>query len=376
MIGRQVFLRGALAATLGCAVALALPTAARAQAPGGAVPVSVAPATKKDVPVLLRNIGSVQGMQTALIRSRVDGTLEQVFFIEGQEVQRGDKLAQIDPRPYQAVLDQALAVKASTEAQLANARLDLARSRQLVANNYTPQQTVDTRTAQVAQLEAQLRANDATISAARTNLDYTNITAPFDGRVGLRQIDPGNVVRLADSQGIGIVTLTQVRPIAVMFTLPQDTLPAIQQALGSGAKLPVQAYASDDRTLLGLGELLTTDNAVDQATGTIKLKAVFANPDKKLWPGQFINARLQIELRRGAITVPSIAVQRSQTNLFVYAVKPDNTVAVTPVTLGPDDGQTAIVLRGLEEGVPVVVSGQSRLRNGAAVTVSQAKPNS
>lgn len=371
MILGLIVRRGALAAAL----CLATASLALAQAPGGAVPVTVAPATKKDVPVLLRNIGTVQGMQTALIRSRVDGTLEQVFFTEGQEVKRGDKLAQIDPRPYQAVLDQAMATKASTEAQLANARLDLARSRQLVANNYTPQQTVDTRAALVAQLEAQLRANEATISAARTNLDYTNITAPFDGRMGLRQTDPGNVVRLADAQGIGIVTITQVRPIAVLFTLAQDNLPAIQAAMGHG-KLPVQAFASDDKTLLGLGELLTTDNTVDPATGTIKLKAVFANPDNKLWPGQFINARLQVEVRRGAVTVPSNAVQRSQTNLFVYAVKPDNTVTVTPVTLGPDDGQTAIITKGLEEGTPVVVAGQSRLRNGAAVTVSQAKPNS
>lgn len=370
MISRRI----GLLALLGAALLLpSLPAAA--QAPASAVPVTVAPAAKRDVPILLRNIGTVQGFQSALIRSRVDGTLEQIFFTEGQEVKRGDRLALIDPRPYQAVYDQAVARRSATEAQLANARLDLTRSRQLVANNYTPQQTVDTRTSQVAQLEAQLRSDEAAIAAAKTNLDYTVITAPFDGRMGLRQIDPGNVVRLADSQGIGIVTITQVRPISVVFTLPQDAMPAIQAAMGAG-KLAVQAYASDDKLLLGTGELLTTDNTMDSTTGTIRLKAVFPNADNKLWPGQFVNARLQLEVKRGVITVPSAAVQRSQTNLFVYTVKPDNTVAVVPVTLGQDDGATAIVTKGLDEGIPVVIAGQSRLRAGAAVTVTPAKPNS
>lgn len=349
----------------------AMLTQAAAQAPAApagppAVPATIAPVARKDVPILLRNIGAVQAYQTVLLRARVDGTLDQLFFEEGQEVKRGDRLALLDPRPYQAALDQALAKKAQDEANLANARLDLARGRELVRTQSITQQTVDTRAAAVNALEAQVRADEAAIAAARVNLDYTNITAPFDGRVGIRQLDPGNVVRAADPAGVGIVNISQIRPIAVLFNLPQDRLPDVQAGMAKG-KLTVLAYTADDKTLLGTGELITADNAVDAQTGTIKLKARFANDNNALWPGQFVNVRLQTEVQKGVLTIPSIAVLRGPQNLFVYVAKPDNTVAVTPVKLGQDDGQTAIITSGLEDGQQVVVNGMSRLQNGARI---------
>jgi multidrug efflux system membrane fusion protein len=361
---------------------VALPSVAPAQAPPTpppagppAIPVTVAAAVRKDVPVLLRNIGAVQAYQSVLLRARIDGTLDQVFFEEGQDVKRGDRLAQIDPRPYQAALDQAIAKKAQDEAQLANAKLDLNRSTELARNQYAAQQTVDTRAAAVRTLEAQIRADEAAVSAARVNLDYTLITAPFDGRVGLRQIDVGNVVRAADPAGVGIVTLSQIRPIAVLFNLPQDTLPAIQAGMAKG-KLTVFAYAGDDSTLLATGELITADNSIDSTTGTIKLKAKFTNTENKLWPGQFVNIHLETDVQKGVVTVPSIAVQRGPAGaLYVYVAKPDNTTAVTPVKMTMDDGKTAVVT-GIEDGTLVVVNGQSRLQNGARLVPTQAKPAS
>ena len=363
-------------ALAGYAVPLAAQTPA-APAPSGppAVPVTVVNVSRADVPILLRNIGVVQAMQTALIRSRVDGTLEKVLFQEGQEVKRGDPLALIDPRPYQAVLEQAIAKKAQDEANLTSARLDYQRGLELVRTQSITQQVVDQRTAAVRALEAQVRADDANIAAAKVNVDYTMITAPFDGTMGLRLIDPGNVVRAADTTGIGIATIAQTRPITVVFNLPQDALPAVRTNMTAG-KLPVAAYSADDKTLLATGELMTTDNTVDVTTGTIKLKARFENAETKLWPGQFVNARLQTELKKGSLVVPSIAVQRGPANLFVYVVKPDNTVALTPVKIGQDDGQTAIIASGLEEGQQVVVNGQSRLQNGVRVVPTQAKPAS
>ena len=342
--------------------------------PTPAVPVSVTAAGKRDVPIVLRAIVTVQANQTAAIRTRVDGTLEQVFFTEGQEVRHGDLLARIDARPYQAVLDQALARRAANAAALANAQLDLARSADLARNQFASRQVVDTRAAVVAQLEATLKSDDAAIGAARVNLDYTNITAPFDGRVGLRQVDPGNILRFADNASIAIVTLSQIKPIVVLFTLPQDALPTIQAAMAK-AKLPVAALSPDDKVVLGLGELLTTDSSVDAATGTIRLKAVFPNPETRLWPGQFVNVRLQLELQRGVVTVPSVAVQRGPNGLFIYVVKDDSTVEVVRVELGQDDGTTAIVRKGIEEGTQIVVAGQSRLRGGSRISVAAPKPS-
>jgi multidrug efflux system membrane fusion protein len=352
------------------AASLSAPASAQQGAPAGGppgVPVQMAMTKRADVPVILRNIGSVQAFQSVLIRARVDGTLDRVLFAEGQDVKAGDVIAQIDPRPYAATLAQAAAKKAADEASLANAQRDLARYSSLASSSFASRQQVDTQTSQVAQLQANLKGDDATIDAARLNLQFTSITSPIDGRTGLRLVDPGNLIHATDTTGI--VTITQIHPIAVIFTLPQDTLPRIQVAMAQG-KLPVYAYTADDKQMLGQGELLTTDNTIDQTTGTIRLKAVFPNKESKLWPGQFVNVRLTLGTLKGALTVPSVAVQRGPNGLYVYLVKADNTVAVQPVDVTQDDGQVAVVEKGLDDGVQVVTSGQSRLQNGTRVAAS------
>ncbi len=365
-----------LALAMSLAALLTSPHQAAAQGgDAGAVPVTVAEVTARDLPIDLGNIGAVQANQNVLIRTRVDGTLDKLFFTEGQEVKQGDPIARIDPRPYQAVLAQARAKLAASQAQLKNAQLNLNRSTQLARNSYATQQTVDAQVAAVAQLEAQIKADAAAVDAAQLNLDYTLITAPFDGRLGLRQMDPGSVVRFADNSGVGIVTLSQIHPVAVVFSLPQDTLPAIQAAM-SNSKLAVTAFAPDGQTMLGQGTLLTVDNAIDPASGTIRLKARFPNPDNKLWPGQFVNVSLRLGTRKDVLAVPSVGVQHGPDRLFVYVVKPDNTVAVQPVQVSHDDGHTAVISKGLQPGSRIVVNGQSRLRNGTLVKVNQTRPAS
>jgi len=357
---------------------ICLPHSGLAQQPttnstgGPSIPVTVAPVARQDVPILLRNIGAVQAFQAVAVHTRVDGTLDQVFFTEGQDVTRGDRLALIDPRPYAAVLAQAQAKKTYDQVQMENAKRDLARYQTLVRSDFASRQQLDTQTALVGQISATLVGDDAAIAAAQLNLDFCTITSPIDGRVGLRQVDAGNFVHASDTSPLGIVTITQIHPIAVVFTLPQDTLPRIQTAM-AGGKLVVLAYTSDDRTLLETGELLTTDNAIDQTTGTIKLKAVFANQDNRLWPNQFINVRLQLAVQKNALTAPSVAVQRSETNLYVFVLKPDSTVAIQPVEVGQDDGTTVVITGGLDDGVKVVVNGMSRLQNGSQVTVTPPK---
>lgn len=348
------------------ATALLASTPLAAQTSPG-VPVQVAAAQRQDVPVLLRNIGTVQAYQSVLVRARVDGTLDRILFREGQEVKAGDRLAQIDPRPYQAALDQARARKAADQAQLANAQRDLARTSNLARSDFASRQQLDTQSASVAQFQATIAGDDAAIATAQLNLDFCNITAPIDGRVGLRLVDAGNLIHAADAQGI--VSITQVQPIAVLFTLPQETLPQVQAAMARGA-LPTLAFSQDDRTQLSAGRLLTIDNAIDPATGTIRLKAEFANADERLWPGQFVNVRLQVETLAGAVTVPSIAVQRGPNGLFAFVVRPDGTAAMQPVEVRQDDGRTAVIAKGLEAGAHVVVNGQSRLQNGSKVAIA------
>lgn len=348
-----------------------LPT--RAQV--AAVPVTTVLPVRGDVPVLARTIGTVQAFQSVVVRARVDGTLDKVLFTEGQQVKPGDVLAQLDPRPYQAILDQALAKRAANEALLANARGDLIRYADLAQSQTASRQRLDLQRANVAQAEANVHGDDASISAAQLNLTFTKITAPLEGRVGLRQIDPGNYIRAADPASAGIVTITQIHPIALIYTLPQDTLPQVQQAMRQG-KLQVLAYSSDDRTKLSEGELLTIDSAIDAATGTIRLKAVFTNTDDNLWPGQFVNVRTRLELRRGVLTLPSAAIQRGPDGLYVFVVKPDSTAALQPVEVAQDDGHTAIVIKGLTGGEPVVLAGQSRLSIGALVVATEPKPAS
>lgn len=361
-------------------LAAALAQTARAQGGQEGVPVSITEAVRADLPIELRNIGAVQANQSVLIRARVDGTIDKILFNEGEEVKAGTPIVQLDARPYQAVLDQANAKLAADQAQLTNARLTLGRSTQLASRSFAPQATVDTQAAAVAQLVAQLKADQAAIDAAKLNLDYTTIRAPFDGRMGLRQMDPGTVVRFADTSGVGIVTISQIHPIAVVFSLPQQQLPAVQAALArsraSGSSVPVTAFASDGTTKLSTGQLLTVDNAIDAASGTIKLKARFANADNKLWPGQFVHAEVLVGTRKNALTVPSVAVQHAQNRRFVYVVQPDSTVVAQTVELAEDDGHVAVIATGLEAGAKVVINGQSRLRQGTHVSIVAAKNNS
>jgi multidrug efflux system membrane fusion protein len=345
--------------------------AAPAAPAGGGVPVTVTKPIRQNVPVYLRGLGLVAASKTVIIRPRVDGTIDRVAFTEGDELAAGALIAQLDPRPYQAVLDQALARKASDEATLANARLDLRRSTQLASNQFAAQQTVDTRAATVAQMEANIKGDEASVSAARLNLEFTRITAPFDGRVGLRLVDPGNFVRAADNTSPGIVSLSQIRPISVTFTVAQDYIPEITAAMAHG-KPPVVAWSADDKVKLAEGELLTIDNAIDATTGTIKVKASFSNADNKLWPGQFVNARLLVNSRSNALTVPSSAVQRGPAGMFVYVVKADQTVIARPIEVAQDTGSISVVSTGLADDETIVLSGQSRLNNGARVAATAA----
>jgi multidrug efflux system membrane fusion protein len=349
-------------------------SAAQATAPDAppAVPVTVEQAQRRDVPIILRNIGTVQAFQSVLVRARVDGTLDRVFFQEGQDVKQGDKLAQIDPRPYQAMLDQAIAKRAQDQADLMNAQRDLARYQSLARQDFASRQQVDTQQALVAHSMAALGQDDAAITAAALNLQFTNITAPIEGRVGLRLVDPGNLVHATDTTGI--VTITQIRPISVIFTLPQANMAAIQAAMGKGTA-PVYAYGDDGTTLLATGELMTIDNAIDTATGTIKLKAKFENPDNRLWPGQFVTVGLRVGVRTNVIAVSSVAVQHGPDGLFVYVVNPNSTVAMRPVTIAQDDGKFAVIASGLDDNAQVVTTGQSRLQDGTRVAATVAKAN-
>lgn len=328
------------------------------------VPVTVAPATRQTVPVYLTGIGNVQALNSVLVRARVDGTLDSVAFTEGQEVKKGDLLAVIDPRPYQAALDQAMAQKAKDQAGLANAKLDLERYSRLVRNQFASQQQVDTQQAAVDQLSAAIRADEASIEIAALNLSFTHIVSPLDGRVGLRLVDPGNLIHANDTNGL--VTVTQVHPITVVFTLPEEDLPRVVEGRRAGP-VKVLAYSSDHKTRLSAGELLTPDNAIDMASGTIKLKAVFQNADNRLWPGQFIAARVQAAVLPDAVTVPAAGVQRGQDGLYVYVVKPDSTVAMRPVEEVLEQDDLAVIAKGIEPGEQVVTNGQSRLTDGIRV---------
>ena len=351
-----------LAAALAASVPLHV---ARAQG----VPVTVVQAARQDVPVVQRAIGTVQAFQSVLVRVRVDGTLDSVQFTEGQHVRPGDVLAQLDPRPYQAILDQAIAKRAADEATLVAARLDLVRYNELASSQVASRQKQEQTRAAVAQGEAAVSGDNATIAAAQLNLSFTRITSPIDGRVGLRNIDPGNFIRAADTAATGLVTIAQIEPVALLFTLPQDVLPQLHAAMRRG-HLPIQAYSSDDKTALATGELLTIDSAIDSTTGTIKLKAVFPNKDEALWPGQFVNARLELSTLHDVVTVPSAAVQRGQNGPYVFTVKPDNTAAVASVDLVQDDGTTAVLSHGVAPGDRVVIAGQSRLTAGTRVAAT------
>jgi multidrug efflux system membrane fusion protein len=336
------------------------------------IPVLIATAEQKDVPIYLDALGTVQASNTVTIKAMVDGPLLAINFAEGQAVKKGDVLAQIDPRTYQAARDQASGKKAQDEALLANARLDLARYAKLAVNNYGSAQQADTAKAQVAQLEAQVRQDQAQIDTARTQLSYTTIVSPLDGRTGIRQVDAGNIVHASDATGL--VVITQLQPISVLFTLPQQTLAQVANAMHLGAAKVLayaQGAAGSPAGVLDTGTLAVLDNQVDATTGTIKLKATFPNTSDRLWPGGFVAVQLQMDTAKNAVVVPPAAVQRGPRNAYVYIVNADNTATRRNVTVGHEDAQASIITDGVKPGDKVVIDGASRLSEGNKVTVVQ-----
>jgi membrane fusion protein, multidrug efflux system len=341
--------------------------AASAIAP--AVPITEGRGETRDVPIWLSGIGSVQALNAVTVKVRVDGQLDRVAFTEGQDVHKGDVLAQIDPRPFRAQLKQAQANKAKDEAQLANARLDLDRSLKLEAKGVATKQTLDTQRSQAMALEATLEADQAAIEMAQLQLEFSTITAPLSGRIGLRLVDPGTVVHASDANGL--VTITQMRPIAVLFTASQDELPDVLAAMDQGDPIVVAYTRGGDRPLTS-GKLVFVDSQVDQSTGHIKLKALFDNADRALWPGEFVDARLQVAIVKAATVVPAKAIERGQNGTYVYRIKPDDSVEVSSVTVGHVAEGIAIIADGLAPGDRIVVDGQYRLQPGARVEPRQA----
>jgi multidrug efflux system membrane fusion protein len=335
-------------------------------APPAGVPVEIALVKRATVPIYLEGLGNVQAFYTANITARVDGELQSVAFVEGQMVKKGQLLAQIDPRPNQAALDQAVATEAKDAAQLESARSDLERYVQLAPQNLASKQTLDQQRALVAQLQAQLKVDRAIIDNARTQLDYTRIVSPIDGRTGIRKVDPGNNVHASDTSGI--VVVTQMQPIAIVFTLPEDNLLAVNHALAAGA-VKVTALSRDDQTELDNGTLSLVDNQIDPGTATMRLKAIFPNPQSTLWPGQFVNVRLLVQEQQGVLTVPSAAIQHGPDGLFSYVVKSDSSVEARPLKTSGDSEGVVVVTDGLKLGERVVTTNQYRLQPGAHVRV-------
>ena len=337
---------------------------------GGArvVPVMSAPVERRDVPIYLEGLGSVTAYKSVAVRSQVDGRLEKLFFREGQAVRTGDPIAQLDQRPYAIQLQQAEGAHARDSAQLRGLKLNLERYAELVKRKLIAQQQLDDQAAQVGQLEGAVRIDQAAIESARLNLAYARIVSPIDGVTGIRQVDPGNLVRAGDPTGI--VIINQLNPIALLFTLPQDELPRIAPQLSRG-ELPVEAWSRDGQTRLGIGKLELVDNQINQTTATVRLKATFDNPQHMLWPNQFVKARLRLTTRTDALVVPASAVQRGPDGTFVYVIEANQTVSARPVDIELTQGEIAIVAKGLSAGEQVVVEGQGQLRPGAPV---QARP--
>ena len=342
-------------------------TAADTPSAHPAIRVETATAARTNVPIYLEGLGTVQAFYTVTIKARVDGQLQKVGFVEGQTVAKDSLIAQIDSRPYQAALDQAIAMKAKDASQLHGAEQDLARYTILAPEDLTSKQTLDAQQGLVGELRAQIQADEANIENARTQLAYTTITAPIEGRTGIRLIDPGNIVHAADATGI--VVLTQVQPISFIFTLPEDDLPALSRALAAGP-VTVAAISRDDKTELDHGTLSLIDNQIDATTGTARLKATFPNTADKLWPGEFLNARVLVTTDSDAVTIPSTAVQRGPTGVFTYVVKADSTVEARPLQIGAESNTVTEVAKGLTAGEIVVTSNQYRLQPGSAVRMT------
>jgi len=350
----------------------------RAPATAGAPPplppgvaVETATVARATVPLYVEGLGNVQAFYTANITARVDGELQRVAFVEGQMVRKGQLLAQIDPRPNQAALDQAIATEAKDNAQLGSAVADLERYVKLAPQNLASQQTIDTQKALVGQLQAQIKVDRAIIDNARTQLDYTSIVSPIDGRTGIRKVDPGNNVHATDTGGI--VVVTQMQPIAIVFTLPEDELLPVSKALEAGA-VRVTALSRDDKTQLDTGTLSLIDNQIDPSTATMRLKAIFPNQHNSLWPGQFVNVRVLIQQQQDVLTLPATAVQHGPDGLFTYIVRPDSTVEVRPLKTAEESEGLVVVNEGVTVGERVVTSNQYRLQPGARVHLLAAEP--
>ncbi|AOI78224.1 MdtA/MuxA family multidrug efflux RND transporter periplasmic adaptor subunit [Burkholderia sp. NRF60-BP8] len=335
-------------------------------------PVQVATATQGEMPIVLSALGTVTPLANVTVKTQLSGYLQSVSFQEGQIVKKGDVLAQIDPRPYQVALENAEGTHARDAALLATARLDLKRYQTLLAQDSIASQTVDTQASLVKQYEGAVKTDQAAIDSAKLNLTYARITAPVSGRVGLRQVDPGNYVTPGDTNGI--VVITQLQPMSVIFTTSEDNLPQILKQVNAGQKLSVTAYNRNNTVPLETGSLATLDNQIDTSTGTVKLRANFDNKEGMLFPNQFVNTRLLVDVIRNATIVPTSAVLTGSIGQFVYVVKPDNTVTVRKVTVGPVDGERTSIVSGVALGERVVTDGSDRLREGAKISIPADKP--
>ena len=336
----------------------------KAAAPPPAVPVTAVAAEKGDFPVVLTGLGTVEASNTVLVRSRVDGQIIRIAFSEGQVVQKGDLLAEIDPRPYQAALEQAQAKKSQDQANVANASRDLERYQSLAKSDYATRQQLDTQSAQVAQLTAQIAADQAAVDNAQTQLDYATIRAPLTGRVGFRLTDQGNIVNASSTSGI--VEIAQLTPISVIFTEPENSLPQLQAGLKAGG-VPVTAYSSDGKTKLEDGSLDTLNNTVDASSGTIRIKALFENGENKLWPGLSVTTRTTVTVRKDVVIVPDTAVQRGERGFYAYVIGQDQKVQVRPLKIGLIGDAKALIEDGIKAGEQVVTAGHYRLQPGTLV---------
>ena len=340
--------------------------------PQATVPVLAAKAEARDVPIILRGLGAVTAYNTVDIRSRVEGNITEIKFKEGQTVHAGDLLVQLDPRPYQAILDQAKANLARDQATLANAQTDLGRYADLLKRNFAPEQQFATQKATVSQDQSSIQADQAAIQAAQLNVDYAALRSPIEGVTGIRRVDVGNLVQANSTQTL--VTVTQIQPIYVVFNLPEADIDRVRSEMSNGA-LPVEVYAANDERKLSVGKLDLIDNTVNQTTGTVQLKAEFENKDGRLWPGQFVNAHLVLRTVHDGVTVPSSAVQSGPDGSFVYRIGTDTKVAMTPVRVVQSEGNTALVSSGLKAGDQVVTAGQFKLQPGIAVKVADQLPD-